>query len=439
MKSNRRAFLRGAAGISIGLPLAEFTFDLGGSQKLFAQETNAKSTRLLTMYFPNGARPEIWNFESALAPLADVRDKIILMTNVANPVTKPVDDGHEQGAAALFTGAHLLNDQKGTSISMDQWLSRRIDSETALKRPLVMGVWRGWAGGQFRSPTWYRRSWMENGDPVNPIIKPLEAFKLLFGDQSSVEEKKFRLERQKSVLDSIVEQYKSQTGANSKLPSSHKQLLAAHLERVRELEKRVSSAQNDSALQCVVPKEQPPRIDFDTSNLLPYSEFERVYRLQMDLMALAFQCGLTNTGSLMFCSAGEEYVNPLVSNSYTDHGTSHFSNPQEEAIYIKYRQYHASNLRYMIDRLKALNILDTTTIMFGSEFGDGRSHVVNPQPMLVAGGGGNLKMGQVIDASPSKHTGNDVYATVLTALGHKADTFGIKECNVGHIKAMMKV
>jgi hypothetical protein len=93
----------------------------------------------------------------------------------------------------------------------------------------------------------------------------------------------------------------------------------------------------------------------------------------------------------------------------------------------------------MIDKLAEASISDTTTIVYGSEFNDGRSHTMDPQPLLIAGGGGNLKMGQVIDASPMGHTGNDVYAFMLTALGQRVEKFGIENCKVGHIKQLFKV
>ena len=443
MKPNRRAFLKGTGSLIIGLPLTEFALELGSSGKLFAQDSAVKNARLVTMYFPNGAMPEIWNYENALLPLADMKSKIILLQNVSNPVTQPTQDAHEQGAAALFTGSKLDGQaegkhQKATSISIDQYLSRRIDMTTSLKKPLVLGVARGWAGGHWRSPTWYRRSWMENGDPVSPLIKPLEIFKTIFGDQSSVEMKKLKLERQKSVLDTIVEQMKSFTGDASKLPASHKDLLLAHLERVRDLEKRVIEQHNDAAQMCKVPSGMPPTINFGGDDLLPYSEFDRVYRLQMDLMTLALQCGTTHTGSLMFCSAGEDYVNPMISNE-TDHGTSHWSNEKSKRVYLEYRRYHAANLRYFMDKLNAAGILDQTAIVYASEFGDGRSHVVNPQPHLIAGGGGNLKMGQIIDASKGKHTLNDIYSTLLTSLGQKTEKFGIEKYNISQITEMNKV
>lgn len=437
MIKSRRAFLRGAGNVLIALPMADFCFNPGEKGRLFAQETAINNARLVTMYFPNGADPNIWNFEKALLPVADLRSKIILLQNIANPVTQPTDDGHEQGAAALFTGAPLKDTQRGTMISIDQHLSRIIDKDTQLKKPLVTGVWRGWAGGQYRSQSWFRRSWMENGDPVQPQVKPLEIFQTIFGDQSSVEEKKLKLERQKSVLDTIVEQMKSYTGDRSNLPKGHKELLTAHLERVRALEVKVIALQKDVLSQCTVPGDMPPKFDFDGEDLLPYSEFERVYRLQIDLMVMALQCGTTHTGSLMFCCAGEEFLNPKISDK-TDHGTSHYGDPDSERVYVEYRRYHASNLRYFMDKLSAAGILDQTTIVMGSEFGDGRSHVVNPQPHLIAGGGGNLKMGQVIDGSKGKHTLNDIYTTVLTALGQKTEKFGVAKYNISQITEMFK-
>lgn len=443
MKPNRRAFLKGSGSLIIGLPMAEFAMERGNSGKLFAEESAVKNVRLVTMYFPNGSHPDIWNFENALSPLADVKSKIILLQKVSNPITQATQDAHEQGAAALFTGSNLDGQaegkhQKATSISIDQYLSRKIDVGTSLGKPLVLGVWRGFAGGHWRSPTWARRSWMENGDPVDPLVKPIEIFKKIFGDQSSVEAKKLKFERQKSVLDTIVEQMKSYTGDASNLPASHKELLTVHLERIRDLEKRVIELQNDTALQCMVPSTMPPEIALNDNNLLPYSEFERVYRLQMDLMVLALQCGSTHTGSMMFCCAGEEYFHPKISTA-TDHGTSHYSNEEEKRVYLEYRRYHASNLRYFMDKLSGAGILDQTAIVYGSEFGDGRSHVVNPQPHLIAGGGGNLKMGQIIDASKGKHTCNDVYTTLLTALGQRTEKFGIDKYNVSQITEMHKV
>ncbi len=439
LPANRRAFLRGAGGVLIALPFADFAFDSLSNQKIIAQEGGTVVPKLVTMYFPNGCDPNFWNFDLALQPLADLQSKIILFKNIHNPVSEAVNrDAHEQGAAALFTGVRLENDLKSTGISMDQWYSRRVDQSTTLKKPLVAGVWRGYAGGIFRSQSWFRRSWLENGDPVTPVVKPLDMFNIIFGDQSaSIAEKKANYARQHSVLDSVLDQMKSLTSDNSKLPSSHKALLATHLDRVRDLEKRVATFENNIPVSCSPMGSQPAEVNFGNDGLLPYADFDKVYHLQMDLMALALQCEATHTGSLMFCCAGEEFIHPSISSSYTDHGTSHYPNQEQRDVFINYRRYHANNLKYFMNKLEEAKILDSTVIVYGSEFGDSRSHTINPQPHLIAGGGGQLKMGQTIDGQ-LKNTNCDIYSTTLTALGQKADTYGEAAFNTGHIAAMLK-
>ena len=95
-----------------------------------------------------------------------------------------------------------------------------------------------------------------------------------------------------------------------------------------------------------------------------------------------------------------------------------------------------TNLRYLLDKLKAANLLDSTVVIAGSEFADGRNHEVDPQPHLIAGGGGTLKMGQVFDGG-NKVTNCDIYRTVLSGLGYQMDSFGNKSFNTGLIKQIL--
>ena len=130
-------------------------------------------------------------------------------------------------------------------------------------------------------------------------------------------------------------------------------------------------------------------------------------------------------------------MNQAISRNLSDHGTSHYRDNMTRDVYIAYRRFHARQLRYLMDKLDQAKILDQTTIVYGSEFGDGRSHTRSPQPHLIAGGGGLLKMNQVINGN-GRITSNDVYATVLTALGQSAPTFGERASNTGLIPAMMR-
>ena len=57
-KNNRRAFLRGAGGVIIALPFAEFVFDTGRFNSVIAQEASASTPRLVAISGISSAKSE---------------------------------------------------------------------------------------------------------------------------------------------------------------------------------------------------------------------------------------------------------------------------------------------------------------------------------------------------------------------------------------------
>jgi hypothetical protein len=135
----------------------------------------------------------------------------------------------------------------------------------------------------------------------------------------------------------------------------------------------------------------------------------------MGLLVSAFQCDLVRTASLMFGSAGDDYYH--ADWNYGDHETSHYFNPDTEAFYRKYRVLHMETVRKLVDQLQATkdtdgsNLLDNTVIIVGSEFGDGRAHIISPQPHLVIGGQNFLQPGKEWDLNLSAEP-TQLYATI---------------------------
>lgn len=436
---SRRAFLKGAGSVSIGLPLTAFGANFLAPQRVYGLEQAATLPRLVTFSFPNGCEGDFWKYDSILAPLKEMASKIIVLNGIRNPISEQSSlDAHQQGGAALFTGVRLKDEQTNTGISIDQWLSQRINNSTPMQRSLVMGVWRGFAGATFRSPSWYHRSWMSNGDPAAALIRPRDIFTAIFGELNSdeVARKEF-IKRRRSVLDTVIEQMKSLQSDRSNLSSMHKAYLSNHLEKVRSLElKSIELESRLNPVSCKPLGYDPADIKLGKDGLLSYSDFEQVFLLQIDLLVMALQCDATRTGSLMFGSAGEEYFNPTISKNQTDHGSSHYANAEQFEAYLAFRRFHMQNFRYLMNKLDEAKLLDTTTLLMGSEFGDGRTHAVHPMPHIIAGGGGQLQMGQILDLP--QHTLCDVYATVLTGLGFPVGTFGEVPFNTGLIKGMLK-
>jgi hypothetical protein len=432
---NRRAFLRGAAGVSIALPLGDFM--MLGEDIVEAQTAN-EAKNLVTIYFPNGCDPIFWNYDIALSPLQAIRNKLILVQGLKNTVSEQHGrDQHLQGGVTLFTGKPVGSETQGTGISIDQFASKELDKFTALRQPLVSGVWRGFAGGSFRSVTWFRRSFLADGTPVEPFQNPLDIFNTIFGlNQNASDVKRERLT--KSTLDLVMERYKTVTSSRYNLSSSSKRDLSFHLEKVRDIEKRAQRFQADIVQQCKAsttpPANLPPQGTFS------YDMFETAYRQQMDLTILALQCGITHTASLMFGSAGEEYVNQNVS-TLADHLTSHYSDDRTKEVFLSYRRYHMQNILYFLQKMDSIqqsngmSLLDNSIVLVGSEFGESRTHTRSPQPMLLAGfGGGKLKSDQIVDLQLN-HTTNDILTTVLRALGFNVSEFG--ETGAAHNKGII--
>jgi len=397
----------------------------------------ATQKKLVTMYFPNGCAAEFWNLQHSLGPLRALHDqgKVLLLQNVRNPLSNDSPrDPHEEGGASLFTGQSLVDGARGGGASLDQIVSPTWNKDTPLGEPLVCAVWRGFAGGSFRSTSWSRRSWLASGHPANPIQDPIDTYKTMLGLSSNSRIDLWR----KSALDSVIQRYSEFSSATSKLSTSDKSIVNSHMESLREIEKSAANFSN-IAQECKTVKEKGPTfqgIPPDTSGLLPYASFQRAYRLHMDLVALALSCGITRSASLGFGCAGEEFIEPSISPSLPDHASSHYDSEPTKAIYLAYRRFHLDNVRYFAEKLRSHSILDSTLVIAGSEFADGRTHEKQPQPHVIVGGGDFVSSGSVDVAGRSN---NDLYRTLLQAGGVTLENVGNKKYNTpGEIKGIIK-
>ena len=432
--SNRRSFLRGAGGLTLWLP---FSFFFHKNRIAYAQ---AEATyKLITYYFPNGCQPDLWNYQNALSPLLPMRDKITVLGGVKNSVSEAFGrDPHEQGGATLFTGVPLKDGNQSTGASIDQIAAKQLNKDSLLKEPLVTGVWRGFAGGEYRSITWSRRSWREDGQPVEPLQNPLTIFNNLFNAPLVDEEMAKQVNLKRSILDSVVKQYRSMIGEQYPLTQDAKIQLKDHLEKIRELERSMVQIQKELPPQCQ--QLTPPNSVRKVGGLVPYDQFEAAFHGQIDLLVTALQCGFTNTASLMFCCAGEEYVNRNIS-SVPDHDSSHYTNEARKQIFISYRQYHMRNLLRLMTKMNAITeangrtLLDNSVIVVGSEFGESREHIRSPQPHLLVGGA-KLQMGREINLGGT-YTNNDVYRTALSGVGVDVPRVGLAEHNNGLIPQLL--
>ena len=138
MRISRRTMLRGA-GVTLGLPWLEAMMPRG----LSAAQDTKHPVRMAMLYMPNGVNVNHWypkgtgrDFElsATLEPLADLKDQIMVLSNMWNANTKG-GDGHYVKEAAILTCATIKKTPGadiGNGVSMDQVAAQKVGHQTPL-------------------------------------------------------------------------------------------------------------------------------------------------------------------------------------------------------------------------------------------------------------------------------------------------------------------
>jgi hypothetical protein len=162
----------------------------------------------------------------------------------------------------------------------------------------------------------------------------------------------------------------------------------------------------------------------------------------LDLIALAFQCDRTRVITFMMEDALDtpaQYGFLGVSGGY--HNISHHGGDADNLAAIEtICTWEVEQLAYLLDRLVAMkegdgNVLDSSIVLFASEFGDGDDHFHWDLPVLTAGrAGGRFKTDQHVtyamksrdqpEPSLSDRPMADLFLNILGAFDIERDTFG---------------
>lgn len=128
---SRRTLLRGA-GVSLALPWLEA-----------ASVTPKSPVRMAMLYMPNGVNTNAWSpqgtgrdftLSPTLEPLKDLKDQVVVMSNLWNAASKG-GDGHYVKEAAILTCTTIKKTQGadlGNGVSVDQLAAQKVAGETPL-------------------------------------------------------------------------------------------------------------------------------------------------------------------------------------------------------------------------------------------------------------------------------------------------------------------
>ena len=452
-KLNRRAVLKGLGGVAIGLPLLE---EMMLTSATASTATTEVPVRAFNVFFGLGipAPLQTEGFEGVLEPLKPLGDKLLIMRNVdqvradANGI-----NAHFDGATAAFTAEAPNGEAKSGGPSIDQ-----VVRQTYHPKGLPAGMVPTLVAGTFFRRSRVGRfvhSYNENGTVAAAMQeRPRDVFDRVFGAIAQGDVKNPRERRLKrSVLDSVVSEYRYFTGANSPLGAASRARVTDHLERIREYEQR-AYALKDSPKDGPSGPTRPEMSKLKHGGLadpggqgidMQLDELVAEWRLMADLYALAIELDRVRFGSLTFLAAGErlrvkgeyEYDGRKIYsfddakdlNASGDAGCSHEwwhkfrpekSNEQLRAhAHMKMRE-----VAYFLKKLDSLqepngrSVLENSMLTVSTESGDGRHNDSKRELSgifhAISGANGRFKTGQIMDVG---HEGLDVYNTMLGAMG----------------------
>ena len=441
--------LKGLGGVAIGLPLLEEM--LGSTAFAGRQEI---PVRAFNVFFGLGipAPLQTEGFKGVLEPLEPLSRKLLIMRNIDQVrCDEKGINAHFDGASGAFTAEAPNGSARSGGPSIDQVIRRG-----HYPRGLPPGMVPTLIGGTF-----FRRSrvsrFVHSYNPDGSVAatiqeKPRDLFARVFGAINAEKGSDARrLHLKRSVLDSVVGQYRYYTGENSPLGAASRARVADHLDRIREYEQRAYKMKTTDPRAPELPKRSKLKhggeADPGGEGIdITLEELTTEWRLMADLYALAIQCDRTRFGSVTFLAAGERIrltgdyryagrklfqfddaaQHKRTGSGGCSHEWWHQFNPEKKNEQLRaHAHMKMREVAYFLQKLDSKDsreangrtILENSLITVSTESGDGRHSNVKRELSgvfhAISSAGGRFKTGKIMDVGAE---GIDVYNTLLEGM-----------------------
>lgn len=433
---SRRTFLHGSGSVLVGLPFLEEMLP-----RVARAQDAAPPMRLITLFFGLGiARDEaLKQFKGPLEAYEPLAGKMAFFTNLELKQSHDFGSGepHFKVGDVVFVGDPQKREYEASGPSLEQIAKKHLhpDGVPTLLGSKSVGMW-------FRtgSVSQYTRHWNQDGSPgERPERRPTRIFEQLFGtitpgapgvpeDPAAVKERHLR----RSVLDTVLGEYKHYIGDASPLGAESKAKLAVHLDNIRNVEMRlapVDAAVGDAVDQesiCNVPEgvmDPGTDVPYDLAQggaggsapIVKHEDFMAAFVLQGELMALALRCDVVRFGSMLFVGSGchvglrgtysalGDSVNFTADLQGTSPHDAYFHNNRWDKcrLHAHYCNTALASALTSFDDPNYLEsngktVLDNTLVVVGTDYGGGGTstgHIPEGVFHAVAGGNGHFKPG----------------------------------------------
>jgi len=404
----RRTFLRGV-GATVALPFLDAMLPaLGASSAKIA----APVRRLGFLYLPDGMaiggggvnywRPkgEGTSFELSpiLSPLAPFRDQVVVVSGLSHKQADAAGDGngdHTRGTATWLNGTRPKFTQgadvrSGTTV--DQIAAAQLGADTPLPS-LELGLDHNFVVGNcengYSCVYMNTLAWRTPTTPLPTENNPRTVFERLFGEGGTTAQRLGQMRKNRSILDAVTDQM---ARLQKKLGVADGTTMSDYLDTIREVERRIQSAETSAAQSELPTLERPVGIP---------ERFDDHVRLMFDLQCLAYQADITRVFTFMLGREISPRTFPEIGVPEPHHGLSHHrDDPNQLAKFAKVNTYQMTQFTYFLDKLRSTRdgdgtLLDHTILLYGGGLSNPNEHSHIDLPIVLVGGGaGQLRGGR---------------------------------------------
>src|SRR5580692_10850200 len=424
---SRRTILRGA-GTAIALPLLDAMLP---AFVPMAKAAAKPRTRFGVVYTPNGAimqqlTPKTvgagFEFTPILKPLEPFADKLIVVTNLTRSHPGSQFGDHAVSAAGFLTGIWPKRTEAEdvlANTSIDQVVAQQIGQETPLPSlEVATEDFTGYVGGcspGFSCSYLNTISWSSPTTPLPMEINPRAVFERLFGSAGTAADRQARMEKERSILDSVAQEASS---LGHGLGSRDRTRMTDYLDNLREIERRIQKQEARGASQVDTP-EAPIGVP---------DSFDEHVALLFDLLAVAYQADITRVFTFMMSRELSQRTYPQIGVTEQHHSVSHHLNkPEKMAQVVKINAYYAGMYAKFLAKLQATpdgdgSLLDHSLIIYGAGMADSNMHATDPLPVVAIGGG--VGTGHRHIQVPTRTPVGDFWLNVAEKFGKPMERFG---------------
>jgi hypothetical protein len=391
---DRRSFLRGT-GVAMTLPFLDAmrpAFGDDSAEKAIPRRMVAIETNMGILpryFFPEGAGKK-YKASPYLKRLAAHRQQMTVFSGVSLP---GVTGAHAAERCFLTGTPHPERGGFRNGVSLDQFAAEQIGNQTRFPS-LVLAM-------SNENPT---LSYTRSGAPIPAEKSPRKLF--VQGRPEEIEERVESLKQGRSTLDFVGEQSRR---LNRKLSAADRQRMDQYLTAVRELERRLLSAQEwEYRPKPKVTAKQP------AENKNPRQFVERS-KMMFDVIKLALETDSSRIVSL--------FIDTTVIHNITHHG----NRPEVLAELRGHEERQFDVLNGFLTSLQQTkeqgqSLLDSTTVLYGTCMGSANSHSNVNLPVLLAGGGFRHGQHLAFDTENNYPLSN-LYVSMLQRMGIETDAF----------------